>query len=185
MIVLVTGANSGIGLEFVRYTLHRDASTTVLMACRDVEKARDAVVLLKREFGETVCCSSFVYRYMYLLSEFISCRFLCSLLFASSSSSLLVLLSRCTHALKVDVRVELLDLASLASVRALATRVTSEFRQLDVLVNNAGIMFAPRSTTVDGIDVTFQVSFSRSNFARAKKNVYPVRRRRIIWVTFC
>ena len=56
MIVLVTGANSGIGLEFVRYTLHRDASATVLMACRNVEKARDAVAQLKSEFGDSVRC---------------------------------------------------------------------------------------------------------------------------------
>ncbi|MEA2450658.1 MAG: hypothetical protein QOG63_2590 [Thermoleophilaceae bacterium] len=50
------------------------------------------------------------------------------------------------------VSVEQLDLSSLASVRALADRFREAHERLDLLVNNAGIMAAPRSTTEDGFE---------------------------------
>ena len=46
-------------------------------------------------------------------------------------------------------RVEQLDLAELASVRAFAERVGGEF---DLLVNNAGVMAPPRRVTADGFE---------------------------------
>ena len=48
------------------------------------------------------------------------------------------------------VRVEELDLASLASVRAFASRWSGG---LDVLVNNAGVMAIPRTVTADGFEM--------------------------------
>ena len=48
-----------------------------------------------------------------------------------------------------DVEVQLLDLADLASVRAFADRWQGD---LDVLVNNAGIMAVPQGRTVDGFE---------------------------------
>jgi NAD(P)-dependent dehydrogenase (short-subunit alcohol dehydrogenase family) len=51
------------------------------------------------------------------------------------------------------VRVENLDLASLASVRAFAERERQAGRALDLLVNNAGVMAIPkRETTPDGFE---------------------------------
>jgi NAD(P)-dependent dehydrogenase (short-subunit alcohol dehydrogenase family) len=50
-------------------------------------------------------------------------------------------------------RVEQLDLASLASVRAFAERLPEE--RVDVLVNNAGVMAPPRRKTVDGFESQF------------------------------
>lgn len=54
---------------------------------------------------------------------------------------------------------DLLDLASLASVRALADRLRSDGRPLDLLVNNAGII-APkvRRLTEDGFEAQFQIN---------------------------
>ena len=46
-----------------------------------------------------------------------------------------------------------LDLADLASVRALAAHVVSSGDGLDLLVNNAGVMAIPRRTTVDGFEM--------------------------------
>jgi NAD(P)-dependent dehydrogenase (short-subunit alcohol dehydrogenase family) len=51
---------------------------------------------------------------------------------------------------------ELLDLADLASVAACAARVLAQYAQLDILINNAGVMMPPeRQTTVDGFELQF------------------------------
>src|SRR4051812_16342213 len=43
-----------------------------------------------------------------------------------------------------DVSLELLDLASLASVREFAARISAAYDAVDLLVNNAGVMGIPR-----------------------------------------
>ncbi len=53
-----------------------------------------------------------------------------------------------------DVVVVPLDLSDLSSVRAAAERVNDEPR-LDLLVNNAGVMAIPKSTTADGFEMQF------------------------------
>ena len=52
-----------------------------------------------------------------------------------------------------DVRVEALDLADLASVTAFSERL--EPAQLDLLINNAGLMAPPRRLTKDGFESQF------------------------------
>lgn len=47
------------------------------------------------------------------------------------------------------------DVARPASVRELASAFTAELGELDALVNNAGVMAAERSTTPDGVELTF------------------------------
>ncbi len=54
-----------------------------------------------------------------------------------------------------DVTVESLDLASLSSVRAFASRTASSHDGIDVLVNNAGVMAIPRRETADGFEMQF------------------------------
>ena len=51
--------------------------------------------------------------------------------------------------------VEKLDLSSLSSVRDFAERVHSSHPRLDLLINNAGVMWTPRSTTADGFELQF------------------------------
>src|SRR2546423_11687695 len=51
-----------------------------------------------------------------------------------------------------EVRVAELDLADLASIRAFAERVAGEHPQLDLLINNAGVMAPPRRLTKDGFE---------------------------------
>jgi len=55
-----------------------------------------------------------------------------------------------------DVAWQLLDLASLASVRRAAESVPAE---LDLLVNNAGVMMTPYARTVDGFETQFGVNY--------------------------
>ena len=54
-----------------------------------------------------------------------------------------------------DVELGLLDLTSLESVRAFATWFGARHAQLDVLVNNAGIMACPLGRTQDGFELQF------------------------------
>src|SRR5580658_350989 len=48
-----------------------------------------------------------------------------------------------------------LDLASLASVRSAAAELRSRYPSVDLLVNNAGVMWAPRGQTADGFETHF------------------------------
>lgn len=54
-----------------------------------------------------------------------------------------------------DVSVVELDLTSLASVRTAADELKSRFDHLDLLINNAGVMTTPKSTTADGFELQF------------------------------
>jgi NAD(P)-dependent dehydrogenase (short-subunit alcohol dehydrogenase family) len=50
------------------------------------------------------------------------------------------------------------DLASLESVRNLAGNFRKDFNRLDVLVNNAGVMYGQRKITLEGYEYTFCVN---------------------------
>jgi NAD(P)-dependent dehydrogenase (short-subunit alcohol dehydrogenase family) len=52
-----------------------------------------------------------------------------------------------------DVRVEPLDLGSLASVRAFAEKLRAAEPRLDLLCNNAGVMMPPYGKTADGFEL--------------------------------
>lgn len=50
------------------------------------------------------------------------------------------------------------DLSRMADVEALATAVAERHKQLDVLINNAGVFRTPETITPDGMDVRFAVN---------------------------
>ncbi|GAA1022001.1 putative short-chain dehydrogenase/reductase [Acrocarpospora pleiomorpha] len=54
-----------------------------------------------------------------------------------------------------DVAVLHLDLASLASVRAAAAELRDTRAGIDLPINNAGVMYTPHMTTVDGFELQF------------------------------
>ena len=49
-----------------------------------------------------------------------------------------------------SVTVQELDLTSLESIRAAAAQLRADHDRIDLLINNAGVMFTPESTTKDG-----------------------------------
>ncbi len=53
----------------------------------------------------------------------------------------------------------LLDLSSLASVKQFADDFIKNHKQLDLLINNAGVMIPPASKTADGYELQFGVNF--------------------------
>ena len=54
-----------------------------------------------------------------------------------------------------DVMVQPLDLTSLDSIRAAAAELRATHPAIDLLINNAGVMFTPRQTTGDGFELQF------------------------------
>ncbi len=107
-VAVVTGANSGLGLETTRVLAR--AGAHVVMACRDVERAGHARA---------------------------------GLLEADPEASIEI----------VEV-----DLASIASVKAGAAVILERHREIDVLINNAGVMALPERRTVDGFEMQLGVN---------------------------
>jgi NAD(P)-dependent dehydrogenase (short-subunit alcohol dehydrogenase family) len=104
-VVIVTGANSGIGLEASRELARKGAE--VVMACRTQDKAEAAVQQIQEDIPQAKL-------------EYIH-----------------------------------LDLADLTSVNKFAADFKSRYEQLDVLLNNAGIMMVPYKKTADGFESQF------------------------------
>jgi NAD(P)-dependent dehydrogenase (short-subunit alcohol dehydrogenase family) len=106
---IVTGANTGIGLETARALALRGAD--VVMACRN------------RKRGE------------------------------AAKSRLLLENKKAITFEQLDVRI--LDLGSLASVRAFAKDLLASDQPIHLLVNNAGVMLPDRRETADGHEAHF------------------------------
>ena len=54
-----------------------------------------------------------------------------------------------------QVQLQELDLTSLDSIRAAADELRATYGSIDLLINNAGVMFTPKSTTKDGFELQF------------------------------
>lgn len=107
-IVLITGANSGLGFQAARVFAVKHA--TVIMACRDAIKGNNA----RKEILEEV------------------------------SDANLVSMQ--------------LDLARLKSIRAFALEFKKSYKNLDILINNAGVMTPPYGTTEDGFELQIGIN---------------------------
>lgn len=107
-IAVVTGANTGLGLATAKVLAARHA--TVVLACRDLGKAKTAVEEIKRETPDAA-----------------------------------------TDLLAVD-------LASLDTVRAAAQRLHERYDHIDLLINNAGVMWTPKGRTVDGFETQLGIN---------------------------
>nr|XP_039264098.1 retinol dehydrogenase 12-like [Styela clava] len=106
--VVITGANTGIGLETAVDMAERDAK--LIIACRDPRRGESALKHIVAETGSQ------------------------------------------------RVRFSLLDLSSFSSVRQFVENFKNEEQRLDILINNAGIMMCPQSTTQDGFETHFGVN---------------------------
>lgn len=54
-----------------------------------------------------------------------------------------------------EISVQELDLTSLESVRAAAANLCERYPRIDLLINNAGVMYPPKETTQDGFELQF------------------------------
>jgi len=104
-IAVVTGANTGLGLETAKALAAGGAS--VVLAVRNLDKGKQAAAAIS----------------------------------AASPGA--------------DVTVQRLDLSSLDSVRDAAAELRAGHDRIDLLINNAGVMYTPRGTTADGFELQF------------------------------
>ncbi|WP_124713637.1 SDR family NAD(P)-dependent oxidoreductase [Mycolicibacterium nivoides] len=56
---------------------------------------------------------------------------------------------------KADLKLQQLDVGSLDSVRTTAGELKAAYPRIDLLINNAGVMYPPKQTTVDGFELQF------------------------------
>jgi NAD(P)-dependent dehydrogenase (short-subunit alcohol dehydrogenase family) len=56
---------------------------------------------------------------------------------------------------RADITVQPLDLGSLQSVRTAAAELKEAHPRIDLLINNAGVMYPPKQTTKDGFELQF------------------------------
>ncbi|MGB8389586.1 SDR family NAD(P)-dependent oxidoreductase [Mycobacterium sp.] len=56
---------------------------------------------------------------------------------------------------RADVTLQALDLSSLDSVRAAADALRTAYPRIDLLINNAGVMWTPKQVTKDGFEMQF------------------------------
>ncbi len=59
------------------------------------------------------------------------------------------------HNKNAKVKIMILDLADLASVKKFSQEFKRNYDRLDLLINNAGVMMPPYSKTVDGFEIQF------------------------------
>ncbi|WP_343575909.1 SDR family NAD(P)-dependent oxidoreductase [Mycobacterium sp.] len=84
-----------------------------------------------------------------------------------------------------DVTLQELDLSSLASVRAAAAALRKAYPRIDLLINNAGVMWTPRQLTDDGFEMQLGTNHL-GHFALTGlllDNLLPVRGSRVVTVS--
>ena len=86
---------------------------------------------------------------------------------------------------QADVTLQDLDLSSLDSVRAAAAALREAYPRIDLLVNNAGVMWTPKQLTADGFEMQFGTNHL-GHFALTGLllgNLLPVRGSRVVTVS--
>ncbi|UMB68962.1 SDR family NAD(P)-dependent oxidoreductase [Mycobacterium paraterrae] len=84
-----------------------------------------------------------------------------------------------------DVTLQELDLSSLDSVRAAAAALRETYARVDLLINNAGVMWTPKQLTADGFEMQFGTNHL-GHFALTGLllgNLLPVRGSRVVTVS--
>ncbi len=85
----------------------------------------------------------------------------------------------------VDVTLQALDLSSLDSVRTAADALRSAYPRIDLLINNAGVMYTPKQVTKDGFEMQFGTNHL-GHFALTGlllDHLLPVRGSRVVTVS--
>jgi len=135
-VAIVTGANSGLGLDTA--TVLADKGAHVVLAVRNLDKGNQAADRIRAKNANAV------------------------------------------------VSLQELDLTSLDSVRKAADQLRADYPRIDLLINNAGVMYVPtRETTKDGFEIQFGTNHL-GHFALTGQlldNLLPVEGSRVVTVS--
>jgi len=104
-IAVITGANSGLGLETARELARKGASVT--LAIRSLDRGQEAIDDIKSDVPDA------------------------------------------------DLSLQQLDLASLQSIGQASADLGEKLPRIDLLINNAGVMYTPKQQTADGFEMQF------------------------------
>lgn len=141
---IVTGGNAGVGYATAEALLA--AGSDVVLACRSLERAQDAAARLAAAAASRAAQPAQ------------PAGRPASPAVGTAAEGGAATAEGAAAACAGRVDVELLDLASLDSVRRFASRWKASGRPLDLLVLNAGIMCPPdRLESADGFELQFQV----------------------------
>ncbi len=86
---------------------------------------------------------------------------------------------------RADVTLQALDLSSLDSVRSAADALRATYPRIDLLINNAGVMWTPKQVTKDGFEMQFGTNHL-GHFALTGlvlDHLLPVRGSRVVTVS--
>ncbi|KAL4422768.1 hypothetical protein ABPG75_008965 [Micractinium tetrahymenae] len=168
---IVTGGNAGVGYATAEALLA--AGSDVVLACRSLERAQDAAALLAAAAAARAARSGAQAGGPARASSPAA-----GATHGAGSSGGPAAAEEAGAAPPGKVEVELLDLASLDSVRRFAARWEASGRRLDLLVLNAGIMCPPdRLESADGLELQFQSNFL-AHFELANRLVRHAQRQR-------
>ncbi len=129
--IIVTGANSGIGLQVAGYLAYKNA--TVIMACRDLNKAKKAKSELLQQFP---------------------------------------------HA---NIHVLQLNLASNESIQNFVAYIIKEYRQIDIIIHNAGVYHLKKSWTKDHFETVMATNYLGTYLLN--ETLLPYIKERIVFTT--
>lgn len=104
-LAIVTGANTGLGLETARALVN--AGARVVLAVRNLEKGEAALADIRKTVPGA------------------------------------------------ELALQRLDLSSLSDIKAAAAALSATYPRIDLLINNAGVMYPPKSITADGFELQF------------------------------
>ncbi|KAJ3650197.1 hypothetical protein Zmor_021899 [Zophobas morio] len=64
-----------------------------------------------------------------------------------------------TECPETNAIIKLIDLTDFVSIREFANQINLEYEKIDILINNAGIIFHPYKKTVDGNEITISTNY--------------------------